>query len=50
MKFAIEKFTNALQFLNVDIKITENTVDTWVWRKATNTGLLHTFAAMCSIK
>ena len=39
IKFIIEKSTNTLQFLDVDIKISENTVDTWVWRKPTNTGL-----------
>ena len=32
IKFTIEKSTNTLQFLDVDIKISENTVDTWVWR------------------
>ena len=36
IKFTIEKSTNTLQFLDVDIKISENTVDTWVWRKPTN--------------
>ena len=30
IKFTIEKSTNTLQFLDVDIKISENTVDTWV--------------------
>ena len=39
IKFTIEKSTNTLQFLDVDIKISENTVDTSVWRKPTNTGL-----------
>ena len=38
IKFTIEKSTNTLQFLDVDIKISENTADTWVWRKPTNTG------------
>ena len=33
IKFTIEKSTNTLQFLDVDIKISENTVDIWVWRK-----------------
>ena len=39
-----------MQFLDVDIKISENTVDTWVWRKPTNTGLFLNFAAICPIK
>ena len=50
IKFTIEKSTNTLQFLDVDIKISENTVDTWVWRKPTNTGLFLNFAAICPIK
>ena len=39
IKFTIEKSTSTLQFLDVVIKICENIVDTWVWRKPTNTGL-----------
>ena len=31
IKFTIEKSTNTLQFLDVDIKIGENSVYTWVW-------------------
>ena len=50
IKFTIEKSTNTLQFLDVDIKISENTVDTWVWKKPTNTGLFLNFAAICPIK
>ena len=50
IKFTIEKSTNTLQFVDVDIKISENTVDTWVWRKLTNTGLFLNFAATCPIK
>ena len=50
IKFTIEKSTNTLQFLDVDIKISENTVVTWVWRKPTITGLFLNFAAICSIK
>ena len=49
-KFTIEKSTNTLQFLEVDIKVNKNTVDTWVWKKLTNTGLFLNFAAMCPIK
>ena len=50
IKFTIEKSTNTLQFLDVDIEISENSVDTWVWRKPYNTGLLLNFAAICPIK
>ena len=30
--------------------VSENTVDRWVWRKPTNTGLFLNFAAICPIK
>ena len=50
IKFTIKKCTNTLQFLDVGIKISENTVDTWVWRKPTNTDLFLNFAAICPIK
>ena len=49
-KFTIEKFCNTLQFCDIDIKISENTVDTWVWRKPANTRLFLNFAALSSIK
>ena len=50
IKFTIEKSTNTLQFLDVDIKISENTVDTLVRRKPFNMGLFLNFAALCTIK
>ena len=50
IKLTIEKSTNTLQFLDVGIIISENNVDTWVWRKPTNTGLFLNFAAICPIK
>ena len=50
IKFTIENSTNTLQFLDVDIKISEITVDTWVWRKPSNTGLFLNFAAIRPIK
>ena len=37
IKFTIEKFTHTLQVLDVDIKISNNAVGSWVWRKPTNT-------------
>ena len=45
-KFTIEKSRNTLQLFDVDIKISENTVNTWVWRKPSNTGLFFNFAAV----
>ena len=39
IKFTIKKSTNTLQFLDRDIKICDDTVDTWVRKKTTNTSL-----------
>jgi len=50
IKFTIEKSTKTLQFLDVDIRINESSVDTWVWRKPTNTGLCLNFEAICPLK
>ena len=50
IKFTIEKLTKTLQFLDVDIKINECDVDTWVWRKPTNTGLFLNFDSTCATK
>ena len=41
-----KKSTNALQFLDIDIKISEKNSDAWFWRKPTNTGLFLNFAAV----
>ena len=35
LQFTVEKSANTLQFLNVVIKVNEQDVDTWVWRKPT---------------
>ena len=50
IKFTIDKFANTVQFLDVDIKICEDTVDTWVWRNSTNMGIFLNFAAIYPIK
>ena len=47
IKFTLEQSTTTLLFLDVEIKVTDNKFDTWVWRKSTNTGLLLNFAALC---
>ena len=47
IKFTVEQSTTTLSFLDVEIKVTDNKFDTWVWRKSTNTGLLLNFAALC---
>jgi len=40
------KNTNTLPILNVEIKLDHGGIDTLVWRKATNTGLLLNFNAI----
>ena len=39
IKFTIEKATNTLNFLDVEIKMNDTAYDTCIWRKPTNTGL-----------
>ena len=39
-----------MQFLDVDIKVNEQDVDTWAWRKPTSTGLFLNFDAICPLK
>ena len=46
LQFTVEKSANALQFLDVDIKINEQDVDSWVWRKPTSAGLFLNFVAI----
>ena len=50
LKFTIENASEFKSFLDVEIKVTENHLDTWVWRKPTNTGLLLNFNAFCPMK
>ena len=48
IKFTVEKATNTLPFLDVEIKITDsNTFESWTWRKKTHTGLMLNFTAVC---
>jgi len=50
LKFTLEKSTNNLQFLDVDIKINEHGDDTCVWRKPTCTDLFLNFNAVCLLR
>ena len=43
----LRNLKNALQFLDVVVHINDKGVDTWVWRKPTNTGLFLNFKAVC---
>ena len=47
IKFIVEQKTTALLFLDFEIKVTDNKINKWVWRKPTNTGLLLNFLALC---
>jgi len=50
VKFTVEHSSNTLSFLDVEIKINDQGVGTWIWRKPTNTGLLLNFKALCPQK
>ena len=39
IKFTVEHASETIPFLDVEIKLTDSGVDTWVWRKPTNTNL-----------
>ena len=47
LKFAIEKVTQSLSFLDVEINILKSDVETLVWRKLFHAGLLLNFNAIC---
>ena len=47
IKFAVEKATKTLSFLGVEINITDNGFESWVWRKNTNTGVILDYNAIC---
>ena len=50
IKFTIEEASETLPFLDVEIKLNENTFDSWVWRKKTHTGVLLNFTALAPTK
>ena len=45
IKFTVEHFSDFICFLGVKIKINHNSLDTYTWRKPTNTGLSLNFNA-----
>lgn len=49
IRFTVEKATraNTLSFLDVNVQLLNNGYETCVWRKATNTGLVLNFNAVC---
>ena len=50
IKFTVEHFSDFICFLDVKIEINYNSLDTYTWRKPTNTGLLLNFYAFCPQK
>ena len=46
----IEFPSDTIPFLDVEIKLNQTGIDTWVYRKATNINLILNFNALCPIK
>ena len=40
IKFTVEFFSDTISFLDVEIRLTETGIDTWVYGKHTNTNLI----------
>ena len=47
LKFTLEKQTDSLNFLDVQIELTDTSFNSSVWRKLTHTGLFLNFYALC---
>ena len=50
LQFTMKKSTNTLPFLNVELKIHNNNLQSWIWRKPTHTGVFLNFKAICPLK
>ena len=50
IKFTVEEASETLPFLDVEIKLQDNSYDSWVWRKKTHTGVLLNFTAVAPTK
>ena len=48
MQFTMEKSKQALPFIDVHVQIRENELDSSVWRKAINAGILLNFNTICT--
>ena len=46
IKFTVKKATKTL-FLDVEINVTDNGFESWVWRKKTNIGVIFNYNAIC---
>ena len=50
IKFTVELPFDTITFLDVEIRLNETDIDTWVYRKPTNTNLILNFNALCPTK
>ena len=50
IKFTMEYSLETIPFLDVKIKINDTGIETWVYKKTTNTNLCLNFNAMCPTK
>ena len=50
IKFTVEEATETLPFLDVEIKLKEDSYDSWVWRKKTHTGVMLNYNAIAPTK
>ena len=50
IKFTVELPSDTIPFLDVEIRLNETGIDTWVYRKPTNTNLILNFNALCPTK
>ena len=50
LQFTMEKSTNTLPFLDMELKIHNNNLQSWIWRKPTCTGVFLNFKTVCPLK
>ena len=50
IKFTMESAVQCISFLDVSIKVNNDKIETWIWRKPTHTGLLLNYNAYCPKK
>ena len=50
IKFTVELPSDTMPFLDVEIRLNEAGINTWVYRKCTNTNLILNFNALCPTK
>ena len=50
IKFTVELPSDTIPFFDVEIRLNKTGIDTWVYRKPTNTNLILNFNALCPTK